>query len=103
MEKIKLQSGFTKEIIMEAKKKQGRPEFPKDKIKQSIPLGNGITQCSKKPVGERGLKLVCNEGHNNYVYGMSGLYLMRIGSVRSDIQVIGCLRCGERLKGGEEF
>lgn len=76
-----------------------RQEIPEDRVPESRTIDGGAVQTLKEPGGFR-IRLVCSMKHVNWVSRIPKP-VVRIGSSRSKIRYVRCLRCGEVLIGGE--
>ena len=77
----------------------GRQELPEDQVPQSKKIDGGAVQSLKEPKGIR-IKLVCTMKHVNWVSKIPRP-VVRIGSARSKIRYVRCLKCREMIIGGE--
>ena len=75
-----------------------RREFDNPATQISLPFG-AIQTGVKSTLPLHQFELVCNSGHDNWVSNIP-IPVVRIGSSRSKLRFIQCIRCGERLVGG---
>ena len=76
-----------------------RLEFDNPKAQINLPFG-AIQSGVKSTQFQHQYELTCNSGHTNWVFNIP-IPVVRIGSSRSKLRYIECIKCGERLVGGE--
>lgn len=66
-------------------------------------LESGVKISNYDPGKGIRFQLICTKKHENWVYNIPKPTGVRIGSVRSKVPFIRCLKCDEALKGGMMF